>query len=73
MGPEDMPPVCWVRMRRDGGVGYPFLVLHFDSQGVFVVHAGLIAVGIVIDWHKLSLDYEFSTDLRTWKKCEVGI
>lgn len=58
----DVPPVCWIKSKAPS---VAYLVVRVSSSEV------IIADGHGMSWNILKENWEYSTDLRTWKKCEV--
>ena len=64
-GPDDVPPLCWVRSTARPKMRYG--MNQFDNEGLFLHPDSFIA------WETLRSEYEYSTDLRTWRRCEVAV
>lgn len=58
---EDVPPVCWLRKKRDS---ITWLVSFITSVG-----AGTVNSDVVKTYDRLAVDYEYSIDLKTWRDC----
>lgn len=67
--PDDVPgPVCWVRhsTRSNGSTG--MMVIGLDAEGVEgMVHYASVEL---LKWKDME-QWEYSTDRREWKPCEV--
>lgn len=67
--PEDVPgPACW--LRRNGPSGGQFLILQMDYTGLSAGYAVVTSSRHIIMWEEL-VQFEHSTDRKTWHKCEV--
>jgi len=70
--PEDVPgPVCWLRNGQEDTL--PILHVGFCSRqhGEFSGSTGILAGhSYAIRWYDMPL-WEYSTDRKTWHKCEV--
>lgn len=62
--PDDVPgPVCWVRDHRS-----QWMITTITHEGVITDGSA----GIIRQWHEFEENYpEYSTDRKTWHKCEV--
>jgi hypothetical protein len=56
---DDVPPVCWVRMKGGGTMS---LITGINERGAYFA-------GMSRYFANLALDWEHSTDLKTWRPC----
>jgi hypothetical protein len=65
--PDDVPgPICW--MRKPSAPDEMGLINWMDRGGMSVGDTD--ATGTVVAWRETS-QYEYSTDRKTWKPCQV--